>query len=181
MPKPSFQIQQSIGNYIFLPQKHVLINYSVTNYMKYASHKMRYISFFLSVFPSFFLSLVHWWILKRVRSTDPSSFFKYQNDWYQFLNIRKKTKKKTKTKKKSAFRCVKNPIFFLSYHDIYVWFWFYGLWTIVGYVMPNSFLHIDIWFLNIFVDNIFKRAWAHFFTLSDGSTHIPMIKLFYFQ
>ena len=33
---------------------------------------------------------------------------------------------------------------------------FYGISTIVGYLMPNPFIYIlNIWFLNIFLDNIF--------------------------
>ena len=56
-----------------------------------------------------------------------------------------------------------------------IWFGlarFYGISTIVGYLMPNPlyiyiYIYIyQIWFLNTFVDNIFKQAWAHFFSHS---------------
>ena len=43
----------------------------------------------------------------------------------------------------------------------YIWFGlvgFYGISTIVGYLMPNPFYtYINIWFLNIFFDNIFNE------------------------
>ena len=44
--------------------------------------------------------------------------------------------------------------------------WFYGILSIVGYLMPNSFytyiLDMNDFFTH-FVDNIFKRNWSHFF------------------
>ena len=38
---------------------------------------------------------------------------------------------------------------------------FYGISTIVGYLMPNP-VYTYILFVNTFVDNIFKWAQAHF-------------------
>ena len=48
-----------------------------------------------------------------------------------------------------------------------IWFgmvWFYGILTIVGYIMPNPFYTYisNIWYLKHFVNKIFKRACVHF-------------------
>ena len=56
-------------------------------------------------------------------------------------------------------------------HTYILWFglvWFYGISNIVGYLMPYP-LHAYIKYMifkHIFVDNIFKRTWTHFFAHS---------------
>ena len=79
--------------------------------------------------------------------------------------------------------------------------WFYGISTIVGYLMPNP---LYTYILNIydkwthFVDNIFKRAWAYLFYIQLNGfkychvsltihlnfcylfTHCWIVKQFYF-
>ena len=60
-----------------------------------------------------------------------------------------------------------NPVYryVLNKYDFYL-VQFYGISTIVGCLMPNP---VYAYILNIymickhFVDNIFQRAWAHFF------------------
>ena len=43
--------------------------------------------------------------------------------------------------------------------------WFYGISTIVGYLMPDPVFTymLNIWFVNAFSWCIFIHAWAHFF------------------
>ena len=89
---------------------------------------------------------------------------------------------------------------FLYLYIRYIWFalvGFYGISTLVGYLIPNNFytyiinIYDLIWFggistlvghlipnyfyayisKNIFGNNIFKRAWAHFFIQINGFTY----------
>ena len=48
--------------------------------------------------------------------------------------------------------------------------WFGWHWTIVGYLMPNPFIHIyQIYdFSARFADNILKQVWAHFLKQLNG-------------
>ena len=59
--------------------------------------------------------------------------------------------------------------------------WFYGISTIVGYLIPNSFNTYILDISKKFSDNIFKQAWAHFFTQLNGFTHFCLIQIILFK
>ena len=50
---------------------------------------------------------------------------------------------------------------------------FYGISTIIGYLMPNSFIQYDLW--TQFVDNIYKRIRAHLFVILCAIVYIYQI------
>ena len=64
-----------------------------------------------------------------------------------------------------------------------IWFgliWFYGISTIVDYLMTNPFLIIYMnYFQTHFVDNIFKRAWF-FFSQLYGLNYFYLIRMILF-
>ena len=66
-----------------------------------------------------------------------------------------------------------NAISSLYIYIKYIWFGlvgFYGISTIVGYLMPNPFYTkiLNIWYVNIFSGKILKRAWALSCTQLNG-------------